>query len=126
LARKETVTRGREDGEDELGPGTEQIGVTVFRSAIAAAAFRARKLLAAQSAHAEHLRHVACRSTAVKHHDPAVNAARSRYLAFISGEGLQPAVRKEIVTALRQPAWERYRAAAFSYLRRLSRQVRRP
>jgi hypothetical protein len=55
---------------------------------------------------------------------PADSAARSRYLAFISGEGLQPAVRKEIA-AMRQPAWERYRTAAFAYLQRLSRQVRR-
>jgi hypothetical protein len=60
----------------------------------------------------------------VKRHDPAANAARSRYLAFISGEGLQPGMRRD-VTALRQPAWERYRAAAFTYLQRLSRQVRR-
>ena len=54
-----------------------------------------------------------------------MHAARSRYLSFISGEGLQPAARREIATALRQPAWERYRAAAFTYLQRLSRQVRR-
>jgi hypothetical protein len=52
-------------------------------------------------------------------------AARSRYLAFVSGEGLQPAARKEIAMALRQPAWERYRAAAITYLQRLSRQVGR-
>jgi len=51
-------------------------------------------------------------------------AARSRYLAFLSGEGLQPSVRKELA-ALRQPAWERYRAAALVYLQRWSRQVRR-
>jgi CelD/BcsL family acetyltransferase involved in cellulose biosynthesis len=34
---------------EEIAPGNEQISVTVFRSAIAAAAFRARKALAAQS-----------------------------------------------------------------------------
>ena len=45
--------RGREDGEDELAPGTEQIGVTVFRSAIAAAAFRARKILTVRSVAAQ-------------------------------------------------------------------------
>jgi len=43
----------------------------------------------------------------------------------VSGEGLQPAARKEIAMALRQPAWERYRAAALTYLQRLSRQVGR-
>ena len=37
--------RGPDDREEEFGAGTEQIGVTVFRSAIAAAAFRARKAL---------------------------------------------------------------------------------
>jgi len=61
----------------------------------------------------------------VKRRHSAASAARSRYLAFISGEGLQPAVRREVAAALRQPAWERYRAAAFTYLQRLSRQVRR-
>jgi hypothetical protein len=60
----------------------------------------------------------------VKLRRSADSAARSRYLAFISGDGLQPAIRKDIA-ALRQPAWERYRAAAFVYLQRLSRQVRR-
>ena len=67
--------------------------------------------------------HVACRVESVKYHRSADSAARSRYLAFISGEGLQPAVRKEI--AARQPTWERYRAAAFAYLQRLARYGRR-
>ncbi|SRR4051812_2352154 len=39
--------RGRQDYDDELAPGNEQIRVTVFRSAIAAAAFRARRILSA-------------------------------------------------------------------------------
>jgi hypothetical protein len=60
----------------------------------------------------------------VKHRRSADSAARSRYLAFINGDGLQPAVRKEIA-ALRQPTWERYRAAAFAYLQRLARYGRR-
>ena len=54
----------------------------------------------------------------------ADSAARSRYLAFISGEAPQPAARRQIASALRQPVWERYRTAAFAYVQRLSRQVR--
>lgn len=40
--------RGQEDFDDELAPGSEQVGVTVFRSGIAAAAFRARQLFASE------------------------------------------------------------------------------
>jgi hypothetical protein len=61
----------------------------------------------------------------MKPRSAAESAARSRYRAFISGDGLQPAARREIALALRRPAWERYRAAAFTYVQRLSRQVRR-
>lgn len=40
--------RGQQDFDDELASGSDQVGVTVFRSAIAAAAFRARALLGAE------------------------------------------------------------------------------
>jgi hypothetical protein len=37
--------RGEQDYDDELAAGNEQMRVSVFRSAIAAAAFRARRIL---------------------------------------------------------------------------------
>jgi CelD/BcsL family acetyltransferase involved in cellulose biosynthesis len=36
--------RGQEDFDDELAPGNEQVRVTVYRSAIAEALFRARRI----------------------------------------------------------------------------------
>lgn len=42
--------RGQEVGDEELAPGTEQIGITVFRTAVAAAAFRARKAFGSKPA----------------------------------------------------------------------------
>ena len=42
------LLRGQQDFDDELAPGHDQIRVTVFRSAIAAAAFRARQIFASE------------------------------------------------------------------------------
>lgn len=40
--------RGQQDFDDELAPGNDQMRVTLFRSAIAAAAFRARQIFASE------------------------------------------------------------------------------
>ena len=52
------------------------------------------------------------------------SASHSRYLAFINAEVSTPAVRREFVS-LRQSTLRSRRAAAFSYLQRLAKWVRR-
>jgi CelD/BcsL family acetyltransferase involved in cellulose biosynthesis len=47
-ARGFDFLRGQEDFDDELASGNEQIGVTVFRSAVAAGAFRAREIFSSE------------------------------------------------------------------------------
>ena len=41
--------RGQQDFDDELAPGNEQLRITVYRSAIAAAAFRARRIFGSEA-----------------------------------------------------------------------------
>jgi hypothetical protein len=52
------------------------------------------------------------------------SASQSRYLAFINAEVSTPAVRREFAS-LRQSALRSRLAAAFSYLQRLAKLVRR-